>query len=583
MVTYKRLLVYIKPYRVEFFIAILGMAAHGVSVAWFAQTMQPLLDDSFIGKDQQSLVLVPLTIVGIFLLRGVGSFFAEYYMALIGGFVINKIRSEIFNKYLHLPSSRYDHSSSGEMISLISYNVERVSNASTNALTVIVRDSATLIGLLAVLFYQSWTLAISLLVLGPIVMVIVRYVSKRFRRISRNIQTSMGKVSHVIEEAVESQREIKIYGGQAYEQEQFNTINESNRRLQMKMTVTRASSVPIVQLIISLFLAGIVYLFTLDATSEQISPGEFISFITAMVLLFPPLKQLTSVNETLQQGIAAGETAFALLDEKSENDQGTKAIDLPVRSITIENLSFRYSSDKDPVLRGVSLDINAGETIALVGRSGSGKTTLVNLLARMYQHDVAQKDSGVIKINGIDIAELSLKNLRSKIAYVGQDVKLFNDTIAHNIAYGALDSKSFDDIKDAAHAAHAADFIEKQPRGYQTLVGENGVMLSGGQRQRIAIARALLKNAPILILDEATSALDTESERKVQQGLNQLLQGRTTLVVAHRLSTIEHADKIAVMHNGVLVELGRHEQLLAQKGHYAALHAMQFKEAGDGT
>lgn len=336
-------------------------------------------------------------------------------MALIGGFVINKIRSEIFNKYLHLPSSRYDHSSSGEMISLISYNVERVSNASTNALTVIVRDSATPIGLLAVLFYQSWTLAISLLVLGPIVMVIVRYVSKRFRRISRNIQTSMGKVSHVIEEAVESQREIKIYGGQAYEQEQFNTINESNRRLQMKMTVTRASSVPIVQLIISLFLAGIVYLFTLDATSEQISPGEFISFITAMVLLFPPLKQLTSVNETLQQGIAAGETAFALLDEKSENDQGTKAIDLPVRSITIENLSFRYSSDKDPVLRGVSLDINAGETIALVGRSGSGKTTLVNLLARMYQHDVAQKDSGVIKINGIDIAELSLKTCAVKL------------------------------------------------------------------------------------------------------------------------------------------------------------------------
>ncbi len=581
--TYKRLLVYVKPYRREFLIAIFGMIVFSASNSGLAAWMEPLLDGSIRDKDPQTVLFVPIAVLGIFFFRGLGGFLATYYMALVGGYVVNRMRSQIFDKYMHLPSSRYDQSSTGEMISLISYNVDRVSRAASSALTVLVRDSFTVLGLLAVMFYQSWKLSISVLILGPVVALILRYISNRFRRISRNIQTSMGRVSHIIEEAIVSQREIKIYGGQEYEQTQFDTANEKNRLLNMKMTATRASSVPVMQFVTAVSLASIVYLVTLDTGFIDISVGKFVSFISAFFMLFVPLKQLTSVTEKLQQGIAAGETVFALLDENSELDRGGEEIDLPIRRVAFENVSFQYSDQKGPVLRDISLTIDAGETVALVGRSGSGKTTLANLLARMYQIDPEKGSSGAIKINDVDIFSVSLKNLRSNISYVGQDVKLFNDTIMHNIAYGSLDAKSADDIKNAAIAAHADDFIEKLPEGYKTFVGANGVLLSGGQRQRIAIARALLKNAPILILDEATSALDTESERMVQHGLHKLLEGRTTLVVAHRLSTIEHADKIAVMHEGEIVEIGRHEQLLAQNGQYAALHAMQFEESGDET
>ena len=576
--TYRRVLGYVSPYRWQFALAVIGMLVHSATMAAFAWIMEPMLDGTFVHKNATTILYVSLGIVAIFLFRGIGNFVSVYYMARIGGLVVNRIRSQIFDKYLHLPTSRYDHSSSGELISLVSYNVQSISSAASNAVTILVRDSFAVIALMALMFYQSWKMALGIVILGPIVGVIVNLVSKRFRRISRNIQTSMGRVSHVIEEAVEGQREIKIYGGQHYEQAQFDEVNERNRKLLLKMTKTRASSVPIVQFIIALFLAVIVYQFGQESLHGNISEGEFVSFVTAMLALFAPLKQLTTVNETLQQGIAAGETVFAMLDESSEIDRGSERLPLPIEQIRYDNVSFRYSEDKNFILKDVSLAINAGETVALVGQSGSGKTTLANMLTRMYQLDGQIGCSGRISINNVDINDISLTNLRNGIAYVGQDVKLFNDSVAHNIAYGTLLSSDLNSIREAARLANADGFIQQLPSQYDTMVGENGVLLSGGQRQRLAIARALLKNAPILILDEATSALDTESERKVQDGLNALLSGRTTLVVAHRLSTIEHADKIVVMHDGNIVEVGRHAELLALRGHYAALHSMQFQE-----
>ncbi|MEM7208433.1 MAG: lipid A export permease/ATP-binding protein MsbA [Pseudomonadota bacterium] len=578
LLAYRRLLRYVFPYKYQFTVAVVGMVLYGLTFAAFAAWLEPLLDSGFSDRTSNAAIYAPLSILVIFFFRGLGSFLSMYYMAYIGGQVVNKLRSEVFSKYLQLPSTHYDHSSSGEMISLVSYNTQQVSKAASNAITVLIRDSIAVFGLLGLMFYHSWQLSISLLVLAPIVASIVYYVSKRFRRISKKLQASMGKVSHIIEEAVESHREIKIYGGQNYEQAQFEDTNERNRKQRLKMTATRASSVPIMQFIIAIFMAGIVYVCTQSDWINPITPGQFVSFITAMMMLFAPIKQLTNVNEKLQQGIAASISIFSLLDTPSESDRGDTKIDLPISSIDFDNVSFAYAEEADPVLRNVSLTIKSGETVALVGKSGSGKTTLANLLARMYQLGDNSACSGSISINGKNIESISLENMRANIAYVGQQVTLFNDTISHNIAYGSLHSHTQDDVRGAATLAHAATFIEKLSNGYDTMVGENGVLLSGGQRQRLAIARALLKNAPLLILDEATSALDTESERMVQRGLERLLEGRTTLVVAHRLSTIEHADKIVVMHQGEIVEQGSHKELLKAGGHYANLHAMQFKE-----
>ena len=464
----------------------------------------------------------------------------------------------------------------------MSYNVQNISNAASNALTICVRNSVLVIGLLLLMFYQSWQMALVIVVLGPIVGGIIHLVSKRFRRISRNIQTSIGQVSHVIQEAVEGQREIKIYGGQQYEQSRFDIVNERNRRLQLKIIQTRAITLPVVQLLIAVFFAAIVYWFGQEALQDDISVGEFVSFVTAMLMLFAPIRELTIVNETFQQGIAAGESVFAILDRDSEVDEGRANLNLPLQKITYERVSFRYNRQSDPILSGVSFEIKAGETVALVGKSGSGKTTVANLLTRMYQLDNDVVFSGEICINGVNINAIKLTDLRKKIAYVGQDIKLFNDTILHNIAYGALSDHAEDEVHEVAKLAHADGFIRQLAQGYQTLVGEDGVMLSGGQRQRIAIARAFLKNAPILILDEATSALDTESERKVRSSIDALLAGRTTLVIAHRLSTVEHADQIIVVDQGQIVEAGKHKELLANNGHYTALYNMQFSDQPNG-
>jgi len=530
-----------------------------------------MLDGGFVDQDKSAILFVPLMIILIFIVRGVADFASTYYIAWIGWSVISKLRSEVFTKYLSLPTTFYDRASSGELISRITFNSQMVAQAASTSLTVFIRDTLTAIGLFGLMLYQSWQLSLIFLILGPIIGIIVTRVSHRFRQISRNIQGSMGDVSHVIQETLDGSRVIKIFGGQETQAGLFEAANERNRKFNMTETVVKALNAPIVQFLVAAALAIIVFVASSGVMAEPISVGSFMSFITAMLLLFQPLRRLTSINNEMQKGIAAGESLFAMLDMESEVDQGTATLETPISSIQYNDVSLRYQQDKPLVLERININIKAGETVAFVGESGSGKTSLVNLLPRLYENQ-----SGDIAINERSIRSYSLKSLRANIGYVSQDVMLFNDTIANNIAYGSkieIDEKT---LLDACHAAHAHEFIQELPDQYDTLVGENGVLLSGGQRQRVAIARALLKNAPILILDEATSALDTESERKVQQGLDTLMHGRTTLVIAHRLSTIENADRIVVMDQGKIVEIGSHKELLERQSYYSKLYNLQF-------
>jgi len=569
---YYRLLQYTFRYWKQFLLAIVGMIFFALTQPAFAALMEPLLNGALIDKDPHTIRWIPIAIVAIFIVRAITQFISTYGMTWVGRNVIKQLRNDMFRRLMMLPNIYFDSNSTGNTISKFTYDVEQVASATTTVITTIVQDGVMVIGLLSWMFYLNAKFAAVFLILGPAVAWLVSLVSNRIRRISKRIQQSMGTVSHVVEEAVQAQRVVKIFGGQEYEIGQFNHSNEHNRKQFMKLEATNAASMPVIQVIVSFALASIIYYATLEGVKNSIDPGQFIAFMTAMMMLFEPIKRLTRINTILQRGIAAAESVFELLDSELEQDTGSHTIARARGEIVYENVKFCYPGNPDKyVLNNINLDIKAGQTVAFVGRSGSGKSTLVNLLPRLYDGY-----AGKIAIDGHDIKDYTLISLRDQISYVGQEIVMFNDSLAHNIAYGRLHDVTEDEIYAAAKAAHALEFIEKMPKGMATMVGEKGVMLSGGQRQRIAIARALLKNAPILIMDEATSALDTESERYIQDALETLLQNRTTLVIAHRLSTIEHADMIVVMDQGRIVESGNHQQLIQMNGHYADLHRLQF-------
>ena len=576
---YRRLLLYARPHWPVFIIAAIGMAFYAATDTGFAWLIKNLLvsidaPGRTIDSDAERIRrFLPLGILVLFLVRGTAEFAASYSIGWIGRQVIKQLRAVVFDKFLHLPTRYFDATSTGMLLSRLTFNIEQIADAASNVLTVLIRDSLTALGLIVYMVYLSPPLSAFVFLVAPLLAVLIRVLSRMFRRHSTRIQESMGELTRITGETLQSHRIIKIFNGQAYEGHRFEAANERNRRMNMRLFATRAVGDGVTSLLAAAGMAGVVYFATQDFVRDSLNVGDFGGFIAALLLLMRPIRALTGINVNLQRGIAAGESVFQLLDEDIERDAGTLAPERLRGKVEFRDVSFEYVPEKGLVLRNINLLVPAGQTLAIVGRSGSGKTTLVGLLARFYD-----AEQGVVLIDDRPVQDYRLTALRNQISLVSQEVVLFNDTIAGNIAYGSLSAVSRADIEAAARAAHVDEFTDQLPDGLETWVGDRGVLLSGGQRQRIAIARALLKNAPILILDEATSALDTQSERHIQDALGRLMQDRTTFIIAHRLSTIEKADRILVMAEGGILESGSHAELLAAGGHYAHLHRLQFRD-----
>lgn len=568
---YKRLLKATIPYRWFFVIGILSTAAASGIDAGLAWLIKPIINNGLIDRNAQFIHTLPFIIVAIFIARGSAVFLSNYFTAKVGRSVIRDFRQRIFTHMLRLPASFYDRESSGQLLSRLIYNVEQVAEATTYALLIIVQEGVLAIGLIFVMFLLSWKLTLFFMIVFPLMAWLVRYTSLRLRKLSLHVQKSVGEVSHIAEESIEGYRVIRTFGGEKYENDKFIRATEDNRQREMKIVSTNALGTAMVQIVISFSIAAILVVATLP--SMAVSAGSFAALVAAMFTLLRPIRRINQINNIIQKGLAGAQSIFELLDIAPEKDLGALPLSRSKGLIEYKQVDFSYPGSHKTILSDISFRIEPGETVALVGRSGSGKSTLVSLLPRFY--DVSH---GMICIDGEDHRHYHLMDLRNQFALVSQQVTLFNDTIAQNIGYGRLSSFTQEDILRAAEAAHAMEFIREFPEQLDTLIGENGVLLSGGQRQRIAIARALLKDAPILILDEATSALDTESERHIQAALETLMQHRTTLVIAHRLSTIENADRILVVDKGRIVEMGTHQELLRLDGHYAKLHALQFSE-----
>jgi subfamily B ATP-binding cassette protein MsbA len=570
---YGRLWRYVIPHKLIGLIAVIAMAATAAVEAGMVWLVEPLMDETLVAHNLETTQWMPIAFVLIFIGRGIAGFATEASLGWIGRSVISDLRRDVFRKFLTLPSKYIETHSTGPMLSRMTYNVEMVAESVTNVVTVMVRDLLTVFAAITVMVYQSSRLFAFMMILLPVIAVLIQFLGKAFRRYSGRIQDSVGEVTQVTDEVLRGNRVVKIFGGYDYEMERLIEVDEWNRKQNLKLIRSRSIGVAVTQVIFGIGIAGVIYAAGIESVNGDLSPGSFMSFFGAMMLMLQPLRRITNINATLQRGIAAGDSLFAIIDEPDEVNSGTFTSDRVKGTVEFRNVSFTYNHGNNPVLNNVSFKVEAGKSIAIVGHSGSGKSTLVGLLPRFYD-----PNSGSILLDGTSVEEFELANLRDNISFVSQDIVLFNDTIENNLAYGQLRRCGRAEILQAAEAAHVLEFVKDFPDGFETIVGDRGLLLSGGQRQRVAIGRALLKNAPVLILDEATSSLDTKSERRIQEALEKLMEDRTTLVIAHRLSTVESADQIIVLDQGTVVESGTHQELLDAGGHYSALYRMQFSD-----